>query len=166
MYVNVSRLNETFLLSVDDCHFFLLRELCYQPLCPCFVLSDMCPFSVLLAMVPVFCVISHRVRVRVRVPCFCHRIRIRVFCFSHRVCRGFVSTIVSVSVFCVISHLARVRILCSVFQPSCPCPCSVLPDIVSQTVSTSLSSLNLQSPTFRLSFETCQMQKQKSFACY
>jgi hypothetical protein len=24
----------------------------------------------------------------------------------------------------------------------------------------------LQSPTFRLSFETCQMQKQKSFACY
>ena len=70
-----------------------------------------------------------------------------------------------------ISHRVRVRVLC--YQPSCPvlcyqpsCPCSVLPAIVSRTVSTSLSSVSVQSPVFRLSFEACQMQKQKSFACY
>ena len=60
-----------------------------------------------------------------------------------------------VSIFCVTSH--RVHILCYLTS----CPHSVLPHIVSQTVSTSLSSLNVQSPAFRLLFETCQTQKQK-----
>ena len=139
MYVHVSRHSEAFVLSVDDCLYFLLREfdfLCYQPLCP---------FSVILAMLPVFCVISHCVRIRV--PCFCHRIRVlcfnllvrvRVLCYQPSCSCPF-------SMFCVritsrllrvlcFGHHVRVRVLC--YQPSCPC--SMLPDIVSQTVSTSL----------------------------
>jgi hypothetical protein len=172
-----------------------VRFVCYWPCCPCSVLSATVSVSLSVfrvsaivsvfvffvstfVSVSVFCVlfqpscpcpcsvISHNIRVRV--PCFCHRIHVRVLCLN---------------------LLIRVRILCSVLRPSCPypctvlpailsvsvfrvlcyqpsCPCSVLADIVSQTVSTSLSSLNVNSPAFRLSFETCQMQNQKSFACY
>jgi hypothetical protein len=98
IYVHVSRHNEAFVLSVDYCLYFLLREfhfLCYQPLCP---------FSVLLAIVPVFCVISHSVRVRVlfqpSYPCPC-------------------------SVLPAIAFVFMFDVLCCVFQPSCSCACPV-----------------------------------------
>jgi hypothetical protein len=129
MLVHASCHNEALVPSVDDCRYYLLRELCYQPLCPCFVLSGMCPCSVLLAMVPVFCVTSHRVRVRVRVPCMLVSVIVSVFVV-------FVSTIVSV----VTLFQPSCPCACSVFRSSCPCPCSVLHDIVSQTVSISVSS--------------------------
>jgi len=103
---------------------------------PFFVLPAIVSFSVLLAMVLVFCVISHYVLVRV--PCFCHRIRVRFLCFSllFRVrvlcyqpscARTVLPATLSVSVFCVLcfSHHVRVlvRVLC--YQPSCSCPCSM-----------------------------------------
>jgi hypothetical protein len=71
------------------------------------------------------------------------------------------------SVFCVISHCVRVHVLC--YWPWCPCP--VLSVIVS--VSCVACSRVPNSFPFPIIFKcavysisTCQMQKQKSFACY
>lgn len=70
-------------------------------------------FSVLLVMVPVFCVVSHCVRVRI----LCFNLRVRVLCC--------VSAIIFVCVSCVISQ--RVNILCYLAS----CPYSLLPHILS-----------------------------------
>ena len=115
MYVHVSQHSETFVLSVDDCLYFLLREfhfLCYQPLCPFLCYWPWCSCSVLSATMSL--------------SVFRVSAIVSVFVF-------FVSAFFSVSVFCVISH--HVHVLC--YQPLCPCPYSVF--CVSAIMSVSLS---------------------------